>query len=177
MKSMSEKGKISDDQKIIVERLRKELLHDDTIALGKGLPQLLRGLLGADKVVRSLPSDGLVSPSVKVIVVEADEVSASGDVVITGHASLQLHNGSRVIVATPHNRSDGEPKLLTECRSPVSCRNCVEKVITELGVIEISELGLVLTEVAPQVATDEVKIRSGASLHIADDIRVMELWD
>ncbi len=174
---MSENGEISDNQKIIVERLRKELLHEDAIALGEGLPQCLRGLLPTDKVIRSLGSDGLVGPSVNVIVIEADEVSASGDVVLTGHGSLQLHNGSRVIVATPHNRSDGEPKLVKECRSPVSCRNCVEKVITELGVIEISELGLVLTEVAPQVATDEVKIRTGASLHIADDIRVMELWD
>ena len=174
---MSETGKISDDHKIIIERLRKELLHEDAIALGEGLPQRLRGLLPTDKVIRSLGESGLVGPSVNVIVIEADEVSASGDVVATGHDSLQLHNGSRVIVATSHNCADGEPKLLKECRSPVSCRGCVEKVITELGVIEISELGLVLTEVAPQVATDEVKIRTGTSLHIADDIRVMELWD
>ena len=174
---MSENGKISDGHKIIVERLRKDLLHEDSIALGEGLPQRLRGLLPKDKVLRSLGSDGLVDPSVTVIVVEADEVSASGDVVVSGHDSLRLNNGSRLIVATPHNRSDGGPKLLKECRSPVSCRNCVEKVITELGVIEISELGFVLTEVAPQVATDEVKIRTGTSLHIADDIRVMELWD
>ena len=174
---MSKNGKISDEQKIIVERLRRELLHEDEIALGEGLPQRLRGLLPTDKVIRSLGSDGLVGPSVNVIAIEAEEVSASGDVVITGHDSLQLQNGSRVIVATRHNRSDGAPKLLKECRSPVSCRGCVVKVITELGVIEISELGLVLTEVAPQVATDEVKIRTGTSLHVADDIRVMELWD
>ncbi len=174
---MSENGEIADDQKIIVERLRKELLHENYIALGAGLPQCLRRLLPGDKVLRSLGSDGLVGPSVNVIVIEADEVSANGDVVVTGHDSLQLQNGSRVIVATSHNRSNGDPKLLKECRSPVSCRSCVEKIITELGVIEVSELGLVLTEVAPRVATDEVKIRTGASLHIADDIRVMELWD
>ena len=36
---MSQNGKISDEQRIIVERLRKELLHEDTIALGEGLPE------------------------------------------------------------------------------------------------------------------------------------------
>jgi len=174
---MSQTGAISDGEKIILERLRKELADEDGIALGPGLPQCLMGLLPAGKLIRKLGSDGLAGPSINIIVVEADEVSASGDVVVSGHGALRLHNGSRVIVATPHNRPDGGPKLLKECRSPVSCRSCVEKVITELGVIQISELGLVLTEVAPRVATDEVKIRTGTSLHIADDIRVMGLWD
>ena len=174
---MSKSRTISENQRIIIERVRKELIHEDTIALGAGLPQRLRTVLPRETVIRTLDEDGQQSPSVKVIVVEADEVSASGDVVVAGHDSLQLLNGRRVIVATPHNHPDGEPKLLTECRSPVTCRSCVEKVITELGVIEVSDLGLVLTEVAPRVATDEVKIRTGARLHIADDIRVMELWD
>ena len=174
---MSKSRTISENQRIIIERVRREVIHEDTIALGPGLPQRLWKLLPRETVIRGLDGDGQQSPSVKVIVVEADEVSASGDVVVAGHESLQLLNGSRVIVATPHNHSDGQPKLLKECRSPVTCGRCVEKVITELGVIEICDLGLVLTEVAPGVATDEVKIRTGASLHIADDIRVMELWD
>ena len=174
---MSEDGTNPEDQRIIIERVRKELIHESTIVLGAGLPQRLRRLLPRETAIRSLDERGQDSPSAEVIVVEADEVSASGDVVVTGHDSLQLLNRSRVIVATPHNHSDGQPKLLEKCRSPVTCRSCVEKVITELGVIEISDLGLILTEVAPRVATDEVKIRTGASLHIADDIRVMEPWD
>ena len=174
---MSEDRTGAEANRTIVERVLKELIHEDTIALGAGLPQSLRGLFPRGTTIRSLDEGGHESPSTEVIVIEADEVSAIGDVVVPGHHSLQLLNGSRVIVATPHNHSDGQPKLLKECRSPVTCRRCVEKVITELGVIEICDLGLVLTEVAPGVATDEVKIRTGASLHIADDIRVMELWD
>ncbi len=172
---MSENGTSAEDQRIILERVRQELTNEDTIALGAGLPQDLRRLLPTGTVIRSLDEGAQEGPSGGVIVVEADEVSASGDVVVTGHESVQLLNGIRVIVATLHNHSDGQPKLLKECRSPVTCSSCVEKVITELGVIEISDLGLVLTEVAPRVGTDEVKIRTGTSLHIADDIRVMEL--
>ena len=119
---MSKSRTISENQRIIIERVRKELIHEDTIALGAGLPQRLRKLLPRETVIRSLDEDGQQSPSVKVIVVEADEVSASGDVVVAGHDSLQLLNGSRLIVATSHNHPDGEPKLLTECRSPVTCR-------------------------------------------------------
>ena len=48
-------------------------------------------------------------------------------------------------------------------------------IITELGVIEIADLGLILREVAPGVAVDETKRKTAASLHVADDIKLMEM--
>ena len=95
---------------------------------------------------------------------------------IPGHERFAPLNDTRLIVATLHNHPNGDPKLVSQCQSPVTCKNCVEKIITELGVIEIAEAGLVLTEVSPEISTDEVKLRTGTSLHIADDIRVMERW-
>ena len=174
---MQENWTFRGQEEIILERTRRELLEEDSVALGKGLPQRLRDALSRAAVVHSLPEAGPLPPSIGAIVVEADEVSAAGDIVVPGYGNLEPLNGTRLIVATPHNHANGDPKLVQECRSPVTCRNCVEKIITELGVIEIAEAGLVLAEVSPQIATDEVKVRTGASLHIADDIRVMELWD
>ena len=58
---------------------------------------------------------------------------------------------------------------------PVTFPRCVALIITEMGVVEISQVGLVLKEVAPGVATDDIKMKTGASLHIADDIKLMEL--
>ena len=174
---MQEKRTFHNKGEIILERVRRELLNEDSVALGKGLPQRLRDNLSEVTGVQTLLQSGRMPASIGALVVEADEVSPGGDVVIPGYERLEPLNGTRLIVATLHNHSNGDPKLVSRCNSPVTCKNCVEKVITELGVIEITEAGLVLTEVSPEVSTDEVKVRTGASLHIADDIRIMELWD
>jgi acetate CoA/acetoacetate CoA-transferase beta subunit len=49
-----------------------------------------------------------------------------------------------------------------------------QTIITELGVMKIKEMGLVLTEVAPGISTDNVKNQTAASIHVNDDIKVME---
>ena len=63
---MSKSRTISENQRIIIERVRKEVIHEDTIALGAGLPQRLRKLLPRETVIRSLDEDGQQSPSAKV---------------------------------------------------------------------------------------------------------------
>ena len=162
---------------VILERARRELLNEDSVGLGKGLPERLRDNLREVGLVQMLDQGGPIPGSLGAIVVEADQVSPGGDLVISGYEHFESPSSTRVIVATFHNHPNGDPKLVSQCHSPVTFRNCVERVITELGVVEISEAGLVLTEVSPEVSTDEVKARTGTSLHIADDIQIMELWD
>ena len=62
-------------REIILERTRRELLNEDSVALGKGLPQGLRKNLSAVGVVPTLLQGGGMPASVGAIVVEADEVS------------------------------------------------------------------------------------------------------
>ena len=81
--------------------------------------------------------------------------------------------GAQLLVLTHHNRTNGDPKLVKACKGSVTCNRCAEKIISELGVIRIDSSGFVLTEVTPDIATDEVKVRTAASLHISDSIKIM----
>lgn len=164
-----------DSRDVILARLRRELDNVEKVGLGEGIPRLVEPFLPAGTRAVAIPSNGggPVEP-VDVAVVEALEVSHQGDLVLPSPMNGALE-AKRWIVATLHSRDDGQPKLVRDCHLPVSLPHCVTLVITELGVIEIGAVGLVLREVAPGVATDEVKLKTRASLHVADDIRLMEL--
>lgn len=161
-------------EEIIVRRLGRELKRASSVALGEGIPRLVQPHVSAliSPVADSANGGGF--ETVDIAVVEAAEVSDKGDLALPPSFSVHNLQAKRWIVATRHTHADGEPKLVRTCRYPVACPGCVGLVITELGVIEINTVGLVLKEVAPGVATDDVKMKTRASLHVADDIRLME---
>lgn len=163
-------------QALIVTRLLRELQNARRIGLGPGLPQLVSGLLGSGVQVFRLDADGIPPELLDVAVVEALEVAPGGTFSLPPQS--RIRNGlqtRRWIVAGPHTHPGGDPVLVRACHFPVQPGALVDTVITELAVIQVNEVGLVLKEVAPGVATDEVKKKTAASLHVADDIRVMEL--
>lgn len=113
------------------------------------------------------------------------QVSAGGDLAIHSMAkddkypqiggSMDLAWGAqRVIVAMTHSNKQGEPKIVNELTIPVSARGCVNRIITDLAVIDVTPEGLLLREFAPGCTADEVVAETGAPLSIADDIREME---
>lgn len=68
----------------------------------------------------------------------------------------------RVVVITDHVTRSGEPKLLQNCSLPLTGQACVDRIITDLGVFDLIDDEIVLTELAPDVSVDEVKSKTGA---------------
>ena len=80
----------------------------------------------------------------------------------------------RVIVAMEHTTREGEPRILETCTYPLTARECVDLVVTNLAVIEVTPGGLVLRETAPGITVEDVVAATGASLD-TNDVKVMDL--
>ena len=65
-----------------------------------------------------------------------------------------------------HVAKDGSPKLLKECNLPLTGQKVVNRIITDLGVFDINEQGMFLTEIAPDVTVDEIKAKTEAAFTV-----------
>jgi len=81
----------------------------------------------------------------------------------------------RVIVAMEHTTRSGEPKIVKICTNPLTKREVVNMIITNLAVIEVTRGGLLVKEVAPSVTPEEVQAVTEPKVKLAKDLREMEL--
>lgn len=72
-----------------------------------------------------------------------------------------------------HCTREGAPKIVNECSLPYTGRACVNHIVTELCVIDVTENGLLLRELAPGHTVEEVQAKTEPVLLIADDLKEM----
>lgn len=80
-----------------------------------------------------------------------------------------------IIVATTHTDRDGNPKLVKECKLPLTGIRCVTKIVSDLAVIEVTEKGFKLLERAPGVEVQEIIDKTGAPLIVEGEIPEMNI--
>jgi 3-oxoacid CoA-transferase B subunit len=80
-----------------------------------------------------------------------------------------------VFVAMNHVNNQGQPKIVTTCTCPLTARRVVERIYTDMALIEVTPDGLVLREVAPGLDAAAVQAKTDAPLRVAADCRAMDV--
>ena len=91
-----------------------------------------------------------------------------------GGAMDLVVGAKKVIIAMEHTQK-GSPKILNKCTLPLTAAKQVDMIITEMGVMEVTDKGIVLKEINPEYTVEEVQAATEAKLIIADDLKPMEI--
>jgi 3-oxoacid CoA-transferase subunit B len=79
-----------------------------------------------------------------------------------------------VIVTMEHTAKSGAPKILKQCRLPLTGSGVVDTIVTELGFMRVTPQGLVLEEIAPAVTIEYIQSVTEATLIPSATLKVME---
>jgi 3-oxoacid CoA-transferase B subunit len=154
----------------------------DLISAGKGHCTLIDGACLFDQSVSfTMMRGGHLTHAV----LGAIEVAANGDFAnwrVPGQAvpgvggAMDLAVGvPNIFVAMNHVTNKGQPKIVNHCTAPLTARQCVKRIFTDLAVIDVAPDGLVLREVLPGLSPDDIQKNTEAPLKVAADCREIDV--
>ena len=183
----------------VVDRAKEIVYHSENGILGMGPPprpgEEDPELINAGKqLVTLVPGGAFVHHTdsfvmmrgghLDVSVLGAFQVSAQGDLAnwatddsamppAVGGAMDLAVGAKRVLVVTTHTTRDGRPKILERCTYPLTAARVVDRVYTDLAVLDVTPDGLVVRELVAGLTPAELQDRTGAPLRFADDLSVL----
>ena len=87
--------------------------------------------------------------------------------------AMDLCVGAKHCIVCMEHTAKGNPKIFEKCRLPLTASHCVNKIITEMCVFEVTKDGLLMTEINPEFTVDDVKAATAAPFAVAADLKSM----
>ena len=120
---------------------------------------------------------------VKATVLGAMEVAENGDLanwIVPGKkvagmgGAMDLCSGCPEVIIVMLHTQKGTPKIKKQCSLPLTAEKCVSKIITEMGVMEVREDGIWVTELHPDYTKEDIQAATDCELHFDPDMKAME---
>ena len=120
---------------------------------------------------------------VRATVLGAMEVAENGDLanwIIPGKkapgmgGAMDLLTGADKVILAMEHTAKGAPKILKKCTLPLTAKGSVNMIVTEMGVMEITPEGIVLTEINPEFTVEQVQAATEAHLIVSKDLKPMK---
>ena len=110
---------------------------------------------------------------------EVDEEGSLSNWIIPGKkvpgmgGAMDLLVGAKNVIVAMEHTAKGSPKILKKCKLPYTAVKCVTKIITEMGVMNVTDKGLELVEINPEFTVEQVQAATEATLIVSPNLKNM----
>ena len=110
---------------------------------------------------------------------EVDEEGSLSNWIIPGKkmpgmgGAMDLLVGAKKVIVAMEHTAKGNPKIFEKCRLPLTAAHCVNMIITEMCVMEVTPEGLVMTEINPEFTVEDVKAATACPVIVSENLKNM----